>query len=100
MSFYEYPIATRGSCRARKDRRQNAIPSAAVANAARSLHRVGRIKDYRIPKFPNPIERTHICNKIVVTEADTSLRKDVRMASESFEFARDISDIPGCQELS
>src|SRR6516164_287644 len=57
------------------------------------------IKDNWISKFPDPIKRTHICNEIVVAETDASLGKDVRTASESFEFLRDVSHIPGRKKL-
>src|SRR5215469_3671286 len=58
------------------------------------------IKYNRISEFPDPIKRTHICDKIVIAETDASFGKDVRTASESFEFIRDISYIPWCKKLS
>jgi hypothetical protein len=99
VSFDKYPVTSRRGRGPGEDRRERSITATAVASTARALNRMGGVKNDRIPKFPDPIERTHIRNQIVIPKANASFRKDVRGAAEGFEFVRNISNIPRREEL-
>ena len=79
---------------------KHAVATAAISCTTRTLNRMRGVEDNGITELPNPIERPHIRNEVVIAKTDTSLGKDVGRASEVFEFIRNVSHIPRSEKLS
>ena len=65
MGLDKYSVASRRCRGPGQYRRQHAITAATVSSTARTLNRMRGVKNDRITKFPDPIERTHIRDEVV-----------------------------------
>src|SRR5829696_4348193 len=100
MSFDEYAVATCCCGGSGEHWRQHAVTAGLVTSSTRPLHRMSGVKDDAETSFTNPVERSHIRDKIVVAERHTSLGEKESLVSERNQLIRNILQIPRCEELS
>ena len=100
VGFDKNAIAACGHCRPRKNRGKNAIPGSLVSCAAGALNGVCRVKHDEVTAFTQPIQRSHVGDKVIVTKCDASLGKEKFIAAEVFELFGDVFHVPRGEELT
>src|SRR3979411_1927643 len=99
MRLDENAVATSRGGSSSQNRRQDSISARSVSCSTGPLHRMGGIKDDRIPKLANPVERPHISHQVVITKACTAFRKYEAGTTECLEFFGNIAKIPRSKKL-
>ena len=85
---------------AREHRHELALAAAGAAEAARLLHRVGRVEHDRPAGRGELRQRTHVGHQRVVAEADAALAGEDAVGAEALELGGDLLHVPGGQELA
>ena len=98
MSFHEHAITTRGDGSPCEDGGKLAISAGGGAEATRTLHGVGGIKDDAETELTHPVEGTHVGDEILVTKGGAALGEEEVLATNGLEFFSNVFDIPGGHE--
>src|SRR5690242_10843558 len=100
MNFHEDTIAAGCHRRPREDWCQCAVARGFVPSSAGSLHRMGCIEYDAIAGFAHPVERTHVGDKVIVTECRAAFGKTEFVVAEFNQLLSDIFNIPWREKLT
>ena len=100
MSLHEDTVHTSGDSGASNSRRETSITTGTCAKSARTLNRMCRIHHNRIAKLTHDEKRTHVGNKVAISEARAALAEDDALVAGGLDLADDLRHVLRRHELA
>jgi len=100
VSLDEDTIAASSNSSAGKNGGKFAIAPRSSTESARTLHRVGGVKDGAIAELAHPVERAHVGDEILIAKSSAALGEHEVFTADGLELVGDVFDIPGGHELA